>query len=95
MKKIIIIMLCLLFLTGCSKEELSFEGTVVAVEPSRYSLGIIIENSDKQRVRIDKVYSNAETNDSKTAIVGDNVEVVYVIESFEDQNYAKMFKIIK
>lgn len=48
MKRIITIILCLLFLTGCSKEEeLSFEGVVVAVEPIKYSLGIIIENSDK------------------------------------------------
>ncbi len=97
MKKTIIVILCLflLILAGCSKEELSFEGTVIAVEPSRYSFGIIIENSDKQRARIDKAYSNAETNDIKTVIVGDNVEVVYVIESFEGQNYAKKFKIIK
>lgn len=96
MKKIIIIILCLflLIITGCSKEELSFEGTVVAVEPSRYLLGIIIENSDKQRVRIDKAYSNTETNDIKTVIVGDNVELVYVIDSFEDMNCAKKFKII-
>lgn len=78
MKKIItLIMLCILFIVGCSQEEFLFKGTVIAVEPTIYTLGIIVENDDGQRIRIDKIYNNATIDDIAVVIVGDSVEILY------------------